>query len=104
MASLVAPVNITGTTPLQIKGAAGGLLGYDFGTKNPVALIVAFYDKATAPILGIDQPIAYVFVPARAECSRLSASGMATTNGLYIIVTCSEGTQQSPLIGHVEYV
>ncbi len=102
MANSAAQFDTLGQTPVQLKASSGTLYGYDVGNSDGSPAMVLFYDKATAPVFGIDTPLLRVLVPPGLNAFRTSAAGIAFTAGLFILVKTLHGTQQRNVSGHVE--
>jgi hypothetical protein len=66
--------------------------------------MVLFYDKATAPVFGVDNPLIRVLVPPGRNTARTSATGIAFALGIWLLVASSHGTQALNVSGHIEYI
>jgi hypothetical protein len=104
MANLAVQFDTLGPTPIVLKGGAGTLYGYDIGNSDGSPAMVLFYDKATAPVYGVDTPLLRVLVPPGLNAFRTSAGGIAFTAGLIVLVKTLHGTQQRNVSGHVEFL
>jgi hypothetical protein len=102
MANSAAQFDTLGQTPVQLKAGPGTLFGYDIGNSDGSPAMVLFYDKATAPVYGVDTPLLRVLVPPSLNAFRTSAAGFAFTAGLFVLVRTLHGTQQRNVSGHVE--
>jgi hypothetical protein len=102
MANSAVQFDTLGPLPIVLKGGSGTLFGYDIGNSDGSPAMVLFYDKATAPNYGVDTPLLRVLVPPGMNAIRTSASGIAFTAGLYVLVKTLHGTQQRNVSGHIE--
>ena len=103
MANSAAQFDTLGSAPILIKNVAGTLFGYDVGSADGSPAMVLLYDKATAPVYGTDTPLVRILLPPHGQSARTSATGVAFTNGLYLLVTTLHGTQQGNISGHLEF-
>jgi len=104
MASSAKNFEVTNNTPVLIASGAHTLFGYDVGSNDPSPVKVLVFDKATAPVIGTDQPILEILLPPLGARARATGSaGIAFANGIYLVVSAFHGTQREPVAGHFEY-
>jgi len=104
MTNSVVTFDAIGPTAVQVKTSAGTLFGYDIASSDTNSMLIYFYDKATTPVLNVDTPLLKLLIPAKANTSRTSTTGMTLANGLFIIVTGLSGvTQSGHITGYIEY-
>lgn len=99
----IALVDIIGSAALSIKGSAGTLVGYDLSSIDPSPAVISFYDKATAPVFGVDSPVVKILISQNQRADRTLTSAVVVTSGLQMIVSTMHGVQLLNVIGYVEF-
>lgn len=75
------------TNSASVKGSAGTFLGIHVGNAAAYAVYVKLYNKATAPTVGTDTPVAVFTVPPAGSINFAPPSGLAFATGIGIGIT-----------------
>jgi hypothetical protein len=114
--SLIPPISYTpgkkisaASTNATVIKAAPGVIGYLCATNtNANPRFVKLYDKATAPTVGTDVPVATFLVPGNTSGSGtnvpLNGAGMNFLNGISFAITANVGDADATSIAASEVV
>jgi len=81
-----------GGSPTNVKTTAGDLVGF-WGQNGAAITYLQIYDKASAPVVGTDTPIATYPIPANATFNQGISGGLYLANGVsYAFTTDAAGT------------
>ncbi len=112
-ASLSFPFISTASTNTQLIGAAGArkLYGYGFQNLTATPAFVKLYNKASAPVLASDIPVAIVQVPANGASpvftsvlGRVFPLGLAFACTGLVANNDATATAAAQIIGYVDYI
>lgn len=98
------------TNATSVKAAAGKLFGYTLYNTSAAAKFFKLYNKASAPTVGTDTPIATVLIPAGGQASYSFGMGKAFSLGIAYAITNLVADADTTVIaandvvGHLDYI
>ena len=92
-------VSASGNNATNTKASAGLLYGFSISNTNAAARYVHFYNKATAPVVGTDVPVATVQVPGNGVVIRAFPVGATYGTGIGFGTSTGAGDTDSGAIG-----
>ena len=92
-------VSASGNNATNVKASAGLLYGFSISNTNASARYVHFYNKATAPVVGTDVPVATVQVTGNGVVIRAFPVGATYGTGIGFGTSTGAGDTDSGAIG-----
>ncbi len=94
----------------SVKASAGKLMGYALHNNTASAKFFKLYNKASAPVVANDTPIATIIIPANGVVTYSNVLGKSMTTGIAYAITGAIGdtdntnTAVDDVTGHIDYI
>lgn len=93
-----------GTTATSVKPIQGTLYGFAVSNSSTSVRYLKFYDKATAPTVGVDTPLQVYMVPATYVYYVVLPFGTWFNNGIAIAITTGAADSDTGATGANEVI
>lgn len=80
-------ISAASTNATNVKNAKGTVGGVNVGNTNAAARYLKLYDKASAPTVGTDTPVATILIPAGGRADVVFPGGLAFALGIGFALT-----------------
>ena len=86
------------TNATSVKGSAGRVYGWHYTNLSNAARFVKLYNKATAPTVGTDVPVAVIAIPAGQVAKMYVAAGVSFASGIGLATTTGYADNDSAAV------